>query len=316
MYESFYGFQEKPFTLLPDPSFLYFGKKHSTAFSMLEYGLQSQVGFTVITGEVGSGKTTLIRHLLNQVEDDVTIGLVSSSHRDMGLLLKWVLMAFGQDYRETERVALFDAFSNFLIDQYAQNKRTVLIIDEAQNLDPNLLEELRLLSNINADKDLVLQVILVGQPELRDLLNRPELLQFKQRISVDYFLSSLNEEETREYITHRIHRAGCDRELFSSDACTLIYRASKGIPRIINTLCDTVLVYGFADQQSEISLDLIWSVLKDKASSGLFELAVLDELEEQSEPKPVQIVERKQRYSDKVNLETSKQIFKKFRDKF
>ena len=272
MYESFYGFREKPFTLLPDPSFLYLGKKHSMALSMLEYGLQSQVWFTVISGEVGSGKTTLIRHLLNQVEDDITIGLVSSSHRDMGLLLKWVLMAFGQDYKETERVALFDAFSKFLIDQYANNKRTVLIIDEAQNLDPNLLEELRLLSNINADKDLVLQVILVGQPELRDLLNRPELLQFKQRISVDYFLASLNEQETHEYITHRIHHAGCEMELFSRDSCKLIHRASKGIPRVINTICDTVLVYGFADQEPAISDELIMNVLKDKASSGLFKL--------------------------------------------
>ncbi len=314
MYESFFGFQEKPFTLLPDPSFLYLGKKHSTAFSMLEYGLHSQAGFTVITGEVGSGKTTLIRHLLNQVEDDITVGLVSSSHHNMGLLLKWVLMAFDQDYDQTERVALFETFSKFLITQYAEKKRTVLIIDEAQNLEPELLEELRLLSNINADKDLVLQIILVGQPELRDLLNRPELLQFKQRISVDYFLASLNEQETEEYITHRVQKAGSDKTLFSTDACMLIHHASKGVPRVINTICDTVLVYAFAEQQQDITIDLIWSVLKDKASSGLFDLGDLDILTSSSEPEPVMINEKHVKSENRAK-DVGKLLFRKFRDK-
>lgn len=277
MYEKFYGFTEKPFTLLPDPSFLYFGKMHGTAFAMLEYGLLSQAGFTVITGEVGSGKTTLIRHLLNQIEDDIMVGLVNSSHREMGEMLKWILLAFGLDYKDKDKVSLLDTFTQFLIDQYAQNKRTVLIIDEAQNLDSNVLEELRLLSNINADKNLVLQVILVGQPELRTLLKRPNLLQFLQRVSVDYHLSGLSEKETRVYIHHRTRCAGRKKPLFTVNACSLIYRASKGIPRVINTLCDMALVYGFVDQKLYMDSKLVKNVLRDKADSGLFQFGELDE---------------------------------------
>ncbi|MEJ2621606.1 MAG: AAA family ATPase, partial [Candidatus Thiodiazotropha sp.] len=215
MYEAFYGFTEKPFTLLPDASFLFLGKKHSTAYSMLEYGMLSQAGFTVITGEVGSGKTTLIRHLLDQLEDDVAVGLVNTSHRDMGELLQWVLLAFGLEYREKERVVLHDLFTQFLIDQYAQNKRTVLIVDEAQNLEAQVLEELRLLSNINADKHQVLQIILVGQPQLRSLLMHEDLLQFQQRVSIDYHLSALDENETRAYIFHRTRSAGRKKPLFT-----------------------------------------------------------------------------------------------------
>jgi type II secretory pathway predicted ATPase ExeA len=228
MYEAYYGFTEKPFTLLPDPSFLFLGKKHSTAYSMLEYGMLSQAGFTVITGEVGSGKTTLVRHLLNQLDDDVTVGLVNTSHRDMGELLQWVLLAFGMEYRETERVVLHDLFTQFLIDQYAENKRTVLIVDEAQNLEAQVLEELRLLSNINADKHQVLQILLVGQPQLRDLLMHEDLLQFQQRVSIDYHLSALDENETRAYIFHRTRSAGRKKPLFTKGASKLIYRASQG----------------------------------------------------------------------------------------
>ncbi|MCU7928915.1 MAG: AAA family ATPase [Candidatus Thiodiazotropha sp. (ex Dulcina madagascariensis)] len=268
MYEKFYGLTEKPFSLLPDPAFLFLGKKHSMAFAMLEYSLLSQAGFTVITGEVGSGKTTLIRHLLNQLEDDVSVGLVSSSHRDMGDLLPWVLLSFGLDYREKEKIALHDAFTQFLIDQYARNKRTVLIIDEAQNLQVPVLEELRLLSNINADKHQVLQIILVGQPQLRELLQQSDLLQFQQRISVDYHLPALSEEETRAYIFHRTKQAGRSKPLFTRSASTIIHQASQGIPRVINILCETALVYGFADQKLLLDSELVESVIKDKAIAG------------------------------------------------
>ncbi|MEW8625392.1 MAG: AAA family ATPase [Candidatus Thiodiazotropha sp.] len=267
MYETFYGFTEKPFTLLPDPSFLFLGKKHSTAYSMLEYGMLSQAGFTVITGEVGSGKTTLVRHLLDQLEDDVTVGLVNTSHRDMGELLQWVLLAFGLEYREKERVVLHDLFTQFLIDQYAQSKRTVLIVDEAQNLEAQVLEELRLLSNINADKHQVLQIILVGQPQLRSMLSHEDFLQFQQRVSIDYHLSALDEKETRAYIFHRTRSAGRSKPLFTKGASQLIYRASQGIPRVINTICDAALVYGFADQKTILDSKVITSVLRDKAKA-------------------------------------------------
>ncbi|HXK55451.1 MAG: AAA family ATPase [Gammaproteobacteria bacterium] len=306
MYEAFYGFKEKPFTLLPDPAFLYLGDKHSTAYSMLEYGLVNQAGFTVITGEVGSGKTTLIRHLLDQMHDDVTVGLVSNTHREMGELLQWVLLAFGQEYRETNRVALFDSFTQFLIDQYAQNRRTVLIIDEAQNLHPQVLEELRMLSNVNADKDQVLQLILVGQPQLLGLLKRPELLQFRQRVSVDYHLPALDETEVHSYILHRTRHAGRDRAVFTKDAVHLIYRASKGIPRIINVICDTALVYGFADDKRRIGPELIKSVLEDKSKSGFISYT---DAEDQScavlEP------EQERKKVAEFNKDMAKQLFSK-----
>jgi len=272
MYEEFYGFTEKPFSLLPDADFLYLGKKHSAAYAMLEYGLMNQAGFTVITGEVGSGKTTLVRKLLDDLHDDVTVGLISNTPQNIGQLLQWVLMAFDQDYREENQVALYDQFNQFLIDQYSHNKRTVLIIDEAQNLHPHILEELRMLSNINADKHQVLQMILVGQPQLLSLLKRPELEQFRQRIASDYYLKALDRTETERYIHHRTFHAGVERSLFDEKAVDLIFKASKGIPRIINSLCDMALVYGFAEQLQTIDEAMIKAVLEDKANTGLIEI--------------------------------------------
>ncbi|NNF16565.1 MAG: AAA family ATPase, partial [Gammaproteobacteria bacterium] len=170
MYEQFYKLDEKPFTLLPDPAFLYLGKKHQMALTMLQYGLANNSGFSVITGEIGSGKTTLIRRLLNEMDDDISVGLISNTHQSFGDLLQWVLMAFGLEHKGKEKVECYETFVNYVVEEYAGNKRTVLIIDEAQNLSIETLEELRMLSNINSDKNQVLQLILVGQPELRATL--------------------------------------------------------------------------------------------------------------------------------------------------
>ena len=156
MYEAFYGFREKPFSIIPDPGFLYFSPKHRMAFDLLEYGLMNQAGFNVITGEIGTGKTTLIRHLLGQMSTDVTVGLISNTHQSFGELLQWILFAFNQDYRGKQKVEMFHTFLDFLVEQYGQGKRTVLIVDEAQNMSAETLEELRMLSNVNADKDQVL----------------------------------------------------------------------------------------------------------------------------------------------------------------
>ena len=270
MYEAFFGFREKPFTLLPDPAFLYLGKKHSAAYSMLEYGILNHAGFTVVTGEIGCGKTTLIRHLLNHLEQDVTVGLISNTHKSFGELLQWVMLAFGLEYRGRNKVRMYQAFTDFLIGEYAHNRRTVLIIDEAQNLKPKTLEELRMLSNINADKHQVLQLILVGQPELRTMLRKPELAQFAQRVAVDYHLGALNREETSEYIKHRLSQAGGKSGLFTNQACNLVYDSTDGIPRLINVLCDTALVYGYAELRKRISDAQIVAVLADKAKSGVF----------------------------------------------
>ena len=267
MYEKFYGFNEKPFSLLPDPAFLYLGKQHSMAYSMFEYGLLNQAGFTVISGEIGCGKTTLIRHLLNQVPMDLTVGLISNTHQSFGQLLQWVLLAFGLDYKGKENVEMHEIFSDFLINEYAKGRRTVLIIDEAQNLSTDTLEELRMLSNINADKYQVLQLILVGQPELKKKLSQPELEQFTQRIAVDYHLRALSEEETIRYIAHRIQHAGGNPDLFTTKACKKIYWNTNGTPRLINVLCDTALVYGYAENSPQIDERLVDNVIEDKKES-------------------------------------------------
>ncbi len=268
MYEAFYGFSEKPFSLQPDPSFLYLGKKHSMAYTMLEYGLMNRSPITVISGEIGSGKTTLIRHLLDCIEDDITVGLISNTHRSFGELLTWVSLAYGLDHKGQDKAELYQQFINYMIEQYAQGKRTVLIVDEAQNMDAETLEELRVISNVNADKDQVLQLILVGQPELRDTLRQPNLEQLAQRVAVDYHLSSLSPEETDAYIQHRIKHAGGDPEIFEPMARRFIHYQSDGIPRLINNLCDTALVYGFAGQEERINAETVHEIVQDKIRNG------------------------------------------------
>ena len=270
MYESFYQFSEKPFTLLPDPGFLFLSDKHRMALTLLEYGLMNQAGFTVISGDIGTGKTTLIRHLLDHMDREHTVGLISNTHRQFGELLQWILLAFNLDHANMNKVEMYQRFVDFIIDEYAHNRRTVLIIDEAQNMDAETLEELRMLSNINADKDQALQVILVGQRELRDTLRRPDLVQFAQRISVDYHLNPLSEEETIGYIRHRLEVAGGNPELFDAEACRAVHRFSNGVPRLINLLCDTALVYGFAEQVDQIDSILVTDVAREKQQGGIF----------------------------------------------
>ena len=270
MYEKFYGFREKPFSMLPDPQFLYPSRKHQLALAQLEYGLWNQSTFIVVTGGIGTGKTTLIRYLLNQLDEEFVVGLISNTHASFGELMHWILNAFNLPCSDDNQVGLYRVFSDFLIDQYANNRRTVLIIDEAQNMTSDTLEELRLLSNINSEKDQVLQIVLSGQVGLRKLLCAPGLEQFAQRIAVDYHLQPLDREETRHYIRHRITVAGGDPDLFEDDACHAAYHFSGGIPRLINVICDTALVYGFAGQNEIIDRDLVNEVGRDKQKSGIF----------------------------------------------
>ncbi len=271
MYESFYKLREKPFSLLPDPGFLYMSRNHRMALAMLEYGFMNQAGFTVITGEIGSGKTTLIRRLLGQIENDENykVGLVSNTHRSFGELLQWILLAFRLEYRGKEKVELYQTLSEFLLREYDLGHRTILIIDEAQNLDIESLEQLRMLSNINAGKDQILQLMLIGQPGLRDMLRQPELEQFAQRIAVDFHLRPLDLQSTNDYIRHRLTVAGGDPDLFEAAACVSVYYYTRGIPRLINVLCDTALICGYADQKSRIDADLIHDVVRDRSMGGI-----------------------------------------------
>ena len=269
MYESFFGLKEKPFTLLPDPEFLFLSSKHQRALIMLQYALMNKAGFSVICGDIGAGKTTLIRHLLNEINDDVTVGMISNTHKAFGDLLSWVLEAFGLPSEGKSKAQMHREFTDFLIQQYAASRHTVLIVDEAQNMDEDRLEELRMLSNVNADKNLVLQVILAGQPGLRDMLRKPELTQFAQRISVDYYLDSLSHEETCTYIHHRLDIAGARQQIFTPSACDAVYRYSGGTPRLINMLCDRALVYAFAEQVKTIDARLIEDVVREQLANGV-----------------------------------------------
>jgi len=268
VYEEFYGLKEKPFALTPDPAFLFLSTKHKHALTLLEYGLENQAGFTVITGYIGSGKTTLARKLLQEMRQDVTVGLVSNSQcESFEELMQWILFSFGLDFKNKSKVELYQVFSDFLIAEYAKRKRTVLIIDEAQHLGEENLEQLRMLSNINADKHQVLQLILIGQPELWELLHNPRLEQFVQRISVDYHLEPLDQDEVKEYIQHRLAVAGGSPDIFEEDTYEIIWRHTNGVPRLINLICDTALVYGFGDQKAHLDADLVRDVIRDKRRS-------------------------------------------------
>jgi len=269
MYKSFYRLKEKPFTLLPDPEYLYLSPKHQRALTLLEYGMMNQAGFSVICGDTGAGKTTLIRRLLSELEDNTTVGLITNTHESFGELLSWVLMAFGLDGEGKSKAQMHQIFITFLIEEYAKNRHCVLIVDEAQNMKADTLEELRMLSNINSDKDQVLQVILAGQPALRETLRKPELMQFAQRIAVDYYLEALSEEETKAYIHHRLQVAGAEKEIFTDEACKAIYKYSGGTPRLINLLSDTSLVYGFAEQNELIDAQLVHDVVREQHSNSI-----------------------------------------------
>jgi general secretion pathway protein A len=265
MYESFYGLHEKPFVMQPDPYFIYWSYGHRMAYSMLEYGIINSIGFTVITGEIGSGKTTLLRCLLAQMDDSTVVGLLNSTKFEENELLQWIMMAFGQKFENLSNVALFRNFQNFVIDQYSLNRRVILVVDEAQNLDTDALEQLRMLSNINTETNQLLQVVLVGQPQLRQMLQAPKLAQFAQRIGSDFHISSLSREDVEHYIGHRTTTAGASDPLFTSDAAAVIAYASRGIPRLINLLCDTALVYGYSFQNKIITREIVEQVIAERS---------------------------------------------------
>ncbi len=269
MYTEHFGLQQKPFNLVPDPSFLYLSPNHKKALTMLEYGLMSHAGFTVVTGEIGAGKTTLIRSLLNKIDDDCVIGLVNNTHESFGELMVWVLDALEIESKATDNAGRYRDYINFVIDQHAQGKRVVLIVDEAQNLSVISLEELRLLSNVNIDSDIFLQLILTGQPELVEKLNQPELEQFAQRIGVEFHLGTLDFPQTKKYIEHRLKVAGASRKIFRKEACAAIYCYSEGVPRKINNLCDFALVYAFSDDKKTVNANTVMAMMAEKNTSRI-----------------------------------------------
>jgi general secretion pathway protein A len=275
IYTAHFGLTERPFTLLPDPDFLYWSDAHARAYAMLEYGMLTHAPITVITGEIGAGKTTLLRQLLRNLPEEFTVGLISNAQGNRGELLHWVLMALGVTTdMNASYVQLFAQFQDFLIEEYASGRRTMLIFDEAQNLSVETLEELRMFSNINADKDELIQLVLVGQPELRDLIAQPRLVQFAQRVAAEFHLPGMSREGVRAYIEHRLAVAGATRQIFTPAACECVHLASRGIPRLVNQICDYALVYAYTDGLDLIDASVIEQVVTDRRMHGNLRVAV------------------------------------------
>ena len=278
MYESFYQLKAKPFALLPDSSFLYQGTEHQAAYSLLEYGILSEAPFMVLTGDPGVGKTSLLQKLIAEHGARHKIGLVTNARYDIEQLLPWILLSLGLSTKRLDPIEAYHLFSEFLSQESKRSRRVILVIDEAQSLGAELLEELRLLSNMNDGRTLRLQIILSGQPDLYTLLQRIDMTQFAQRIVVDYHLKPLSETDTANCIRHRLHVAGGRPTLFTDQACALVHRLSQGNPRLINQVADIALTYGYAEQARTITAKLVAQAAIDRIKGRILPLAATEEL--------------------------------------
>ena len=264
MYTSYFNLRFKPFELLPDPKFIYFSKSHKKALSFLNYGIQERSGFILLTGEVGSGKTTLIRDLYNKHYERLVLAKIFNTCVTSEQLLTMINDDFGLPVQGKDKVTLIRDLNSFLIEQYACGNQPILIIDEAQNLGPGLLEEIRMLSNLEADDSKLLQIILVGQPELRTILAAPELMQLRQRININCHIQAMNRQETEEYIIHRLDVAGNAAAVdFPVETLDYIFQYSKGIPRLINIISDFLMLSAFAEETHCISIDMTREIIGD-----------------------------------------------------
>src|SRR5256884_6792011 len=262
MYLEPFKLKELPFRLSPDPQFLYLSKQHARAKAYMESTLWFTDGFVVITGEIGSGKTTLIESFLKEVPADVVVAQINQTQVSAIDFLQAVLVQFGFSPFKMRKAELISTVNNFLVEQYAAGRKVLLIVDEAQNLTMRVLEEIRLLSGVETTKDKVLRIILAGQPELNDKLDAPELAQLMQRVRLRFHLQALSEAEIKSYIQHRLDVAGAgDREIFAPDTYTEVYRYCGGVPRLINTLCDTAMMAAYtADRGAVTRADIISAV--------------------------------------------------------
>ncbi len=269
---------EQPFRLTPDPDFIYWSKQHARAKAYMESTIWLADGFVVITGDIGSGKTTLLQSFLAELDDDTIYAVVSQTQLTPTQFLQAVLTEFGFKPFNKRKVELLDMLNMFLIEQYSNGKKVVLIVDEAQNLSKKVLEEIRMMSGIETHKEKVLRIILAGQPELKDTLDSPKLEQLVQRVRLRFHLGPLDRRETREYIERRLSVAGRKKkDLFADDSFDAIYLYSGGIPRLINTLCDTTLLCTFADDKHTVNADDVIAAAKElnwkehESNTGVFE---------------------------------------------
>jgi putative secretion ATPase (PEP-CTERM system associated) len=274
MYERFYDLRERPFALSPDPDYLYPSRVHREALDYLRYGLETHAGFVAITGEIGSGKTTLLQTLLRGLDTQTTVARIVNTMLEPRELLETIMIDFGLDPSGRSKPVMLRDLAEYLVDQRLAGRMILLVIDEAQNLSLGALEELRMLSNLETEKSKLLQIVLVGQPNLRDKLAAPELEQLRQRITVSYHLNPLDSEETAKYINHRLRLAALGAPLeFPLDVTDVIHARSRGVPRIINVICDATLVFGYAEERRQIDLALMGDVLIELEATGVLPAA-------------------------------------------
>ena len=273
MYERFYNLRERPFSLSPDPDYLYPSRVHQEALSYLRYGIEGHAGFIVVTGEIGSGKTTLLQTALRSLDHQTSVSRVMNTMLDARELLEAVMLDFGlEPLPQQGKPVLLRNLARYLVDQRAMGRLALLVIDEAQNLSLAALEEVRMLSNLETEKSKLMQIALIGQPNLRDLLRRPELEQLRQRVTVSYHLQGLDSVDTAAYVNHRLRRAAIGAPLeFSRDVTDLIHLRSGGIPRTINVIADAVLLFGYGEEQRTISVDLTQQAIEELEATGVIQ---------------------------------------------
>jgi putative secretion ATPase (PEP-CTERM system associated) len=270
MYERFYRLRERPFALTPDPDYLYPSRVHKEALGYLRYGIETHAGFVVITGAIGSGKTTLLQTLLRGLDSQTTVARVMNTLLDPRELLESAMIDVGLDPGGKSKPLMLKEFGEFLVNERSAGRLVLLVIDEAQNLSLPALEEIRMLSNLETEKSKLLQIILVGQTDLRDKLDRPELEQLRQRITVSYHLESLDADETAHYVNHRLARASIGAPMeFDPPVTDRIHARSGGVPRLINVIADAALVFGYGEERSEIDASLIDEVIADLDTTGV-----------------------------------------------
>jgi len=263
MYMEYFGLKDYPFRITPDTDYLYMSLAHSRAKAYMEYAIFNREGFVVITGEIGSGKTTLIKKLLMELDENIKVAKIFQTQLDEVEFLQAILVEFGLNPFSAKKVELLNMLNQFLIESYMDGKQVLLIIDDAQNLSKRVLEEVTMLSSVETQKEKILHVILVGQPELNQKLESPDMEQLLQRVSLRYHVRTLTQEETAEYVIHRLKIAGINEKLFMNETFSGIYEYSGGVPRLINTICDTALTCAFADNHKIVDKDELDSTIKE-----------------------------------------------------
>jgi putative secretion ATPase (PEP-CTERM system associated) len=270
MYEHFYHLRERPFSLSPDPEYLYLSRVHREALDAMRFGIQSRVGFIVVTGDIGAGKTTLLQTLLRRLDDQAVVARLVNTILEPRELLDAIALDFGLDPTGKSKPVLLRDLGEFLVNQRLQGRACLLVVDEAQNLSAEALEEIRLLSNLETDKSKLLQIVLAGQPSLRETIDSPVLEQLRQRVTVSYHLSPLDAGDTEAYINYRLEHAALGvPPRFSADAAELIHKRSQGVPRIINVICDAALIYGYAEERRSLDRPLVIEVVRELESTGI-----------------------------------------------